>query len=177
MYFRLVFALLVLFGAQWASADQSFGVGLQYQSITDYDDPGVGVAARYAYAFSPQLSLQSELSATVSEAEDELFISGTSVGFISTWFNTFALYGRFEQPLGPRFSVHGRVGLLHIQSEVEACILGSCSTATGSDTGLSYGAGAAIHLSPSLSLVTDWTQIAEDVQYFGLSLEYQLQSL
>lgn len=178
MHIRLFISLLVLFSAASVSADQSFGAGLQYQTITDYDDPGVGVAARYAYAFSPQLSLQSEVSATVSESEGEIVnSSGNSVGFASAWLTTFALYGRFEQPLGSRFSVHGRVGVLSAQSEVERCISGDCSIFTGSDTGLSYGAGTAIHLSRSLSLVTDWTQIAEDVQYISLSLEYQLQSL
>lgn len=178
MHIRLFISLLVLFSAASVSADQSFGVGLQYQTITDYDDPGVGVAARYAYALLPQFSLQSEVSATVSEVEGEVVNNfGNSVGFASAWLTTFALYGQFEQPLGSRFSVHGRVGMLSAQSEVERCISGNCTIFEGSDTDLSYGAGAAVHLSPSLSLVADWTHIAEDVQYIGLSLEYQLQSL
>ncbi|WP_157954242.1 porin family protein [Saccharospirillum mangrovi] len=175
MKFRLLLILASLtLTTPFTRADQLLGIGAQYQSITDFEDSGIGLNIRYGYAVTPQFSLQSEFSVTPAEAEQELFnSSGASVGYIALWTNTFALYGKYEQPLGETFYVHGRVGALYYETEADVC-QGSCQTVTDSDSGLSYGAGAGVHLSPNLNAVADWTVIAEDAQYFGLTLEYRI---
>lgn len=167
------FALFCFITSNASWAEQSVGAGVQYQTVTDYDDPGAAANLRVAYSVLPQLALQAEISSTVSYPELEVFNgSGNSVGFTDFYALTAGVYAAYQQPLGERFFVRGRLGAVYTAIEEETCIVGDCETETDSATAFSYGAAAGFKLMSALSLVAEWTQASADVSHAGLTLEY-----
>lgn len=169
----LLLSACFLLAAGHTLAESTVGAGVQYQTVEDYDDPGVALNLRYAYEVLPKLAVQAELSSTVSYPEREEFNnSGNSIGFTDFYALSAGVYAAYQQPLGERFFVRGRLGALYASIEEETCNVGDCDTATDSATELSYGAAAGVSLIPALSLVAEWTQAGADVSHIGATLEY-----
>lgn len=104
---------------------------------------------------------------------DRTFDLGGTTAVSNLSADGWTLGGRVDLPLSRSVSLFGRGGVFAWQADIE---VDGVRRAFDDDSNPYYGAGAAVMLSPRLSLLGDWTRYEldeADADVFALGIEYR----
>ena len=163
----LVLASFACTGVQAAGGYLGASIGVMDNSVGGFDDAtNVGVLAGYDFYNQDSLafSVEGELTTTASNGDVRI------AGYSGSWdIDTQAVY--VAARVGNPFYVKARYGVLREDASVKAAGI----SASGSDSGVSWGASVGWMVTPALGLQVDGTLIEGDVNYWNAGLIYRFQ--
>lgn len=156
-----------MIGAMAMTGAQAEGVygGLKYISAqTDVDGlnsaDNAGVLIGYEFGKDDlRWAIEGELTKSVSDGD------GNVSGFPASWsVDTMALYGAVRY--GQDLYVKGKVGFLREDAKISA----GGASASGDDSGISYGLGVGYRATDRVSIEAEYTVVEEDINFISLGV-------
>lgn len=130
----------------------------------DTDDANT-VALIGAYQFNNGFAAELEF---IPSTDVDISVSGFKVGTASV--QTVAVYAAYRaKPTSSPAYFKVRAGLLSEEIDVK----GIGGSASESDSGLSFGLGAGINLTPNVMLEAEYTLIEQDVDFLSMGLNFK----
>ncbi len=168
-----VLAVLSLAAASAAQPYLGIKTGMMMLDVTGVDNI-IPVGAVFGYEFAPKMSIEGEFNYRISGGDWNYSTWGASAS--SEWkIWTLAAYFVYRYPIGEALYLKGKAGFLHedVSAEVsmDSDILGHLTfDASGTDNGLSFGAGAGYKLGEKMAAEAEFTIIETDVNYLSIGL-------
>lgn len=154
--------------------------------IPDVDgfDGGTSIAIGYEMPMpdvDPNFSIEGELTKSLSSPE--------VAGFEYSYFSLSG-YGKYTHEVDTKFSLYGRAGLTYTKVEFDTTsvcyttqivfgipvqVPSACSTtASDTDTGLSFGFGMNYALNPQMDFTAGYTILHKDINHLSAGIKYKL---
>jgi hypothetical protein len=135
---------------------------LVWSDIEDFDE-ALALAIAAGKTFTPNFSVEGEITTTLSAAEAEGDNGDTEVTY---W--TAGVYGVYVLPVGQNFALRGRLGGLYRDAEVDN---GGDSDLDDDEFGVSFGVGGLYDLSSRLNVVAEYTRIDDDINHISAGVQ------
>ncbi len=137
-------------------------------SDVNFDD-GTSFGVYGGYDFGSGLSVEAEYN---TSSGNDVSYQGVVVGDYD--ISNFGIYGayRFYPSLYNGLSLKAKIGL--ISEKVDVNSKNGFYSESNSDTGLSFGVGAGLALTPQVSIEGEYTVIEQDVDLLSLGLTFKL---
>lgn len=153
--------------------DPHWYAGVAYEPFTistsDAGDFDVAtVSAKGGIALNKFLAAEARYGTSVSE--DSRNVLGTEVN--TELEDYYGVYAKGTIPVHPMFSLYAVAGYSHVNVKSSSAL----GSASDSDDGFSYGAGAAFHVNKNVAINAEWLSLIDkddyDIKGYGVGVSF-----